>query len=102
MHKSVNWEKVSIDTYIRKNSNSHMIFNWINFYLTMSKTLLKSIYVQDHMSHIEIIGKKHDKYNLVHFFLFSIALRPKRNIYTKRKLSYKAARNGKNPSNPNL
>lgn len=52
----------------------------------MSKTSLKSIYIQDHMSHIEIIGEKRDKYNLIHFFLFSIALRPKRNIYTKKKL----------------
>lgn len=55
----------------------------------MSKTLLKSIYVQDHMSHIEIIGKKHDKYNLVHFFYLVLLYDQKEIFIPKRNFNIK-------------
>lgn len=47
----------------------------------MSKTPLKSIYIQDHMSHIEIIGEKRDKYNLIHFFYLVLLYDQKEILY---------------------
>lgn len=55
----------------------------------MSKTSLKSIYIQDHMSHIEIIGEKRDKYNLIHFFYLVLLYDQKEIFIPKRNFNIK-------------